>query len=143
MKSQLMQKARSVALVAAVAALGVGAQAQKAEEAWEYLKEPAFKTAYLKALGAKAGTPWLAKRDGPAPEDKFIQVAGERYVMNAFCKDRDCGDNSAVILYSPDRQVVYGTVYEKDKTALVGDPPPAVGAELAKLWKKEWRSPAQ
>ena len=43
MKSQLMQKARSVALVAAVAALGVGAQAQKAEEAWEYLKEPAFK----------------------------------------------------------------------------------------------------
>ncbi|MEO6746188.1 MAG: Ivy family c-type lysozyme inhibitor [Caldimonas sp.] len=138
-----MPWARSVAFGVTVAACGVGAQAQKAKEAWEHLKEPAFKTAYLKALGPRASTPWLAKRDGPAPEDKFIQVAGERYVMNAFCKNRDCGDNSAVILYAPDRQVVYGTVYEKGKTALIGDPPHAVGAELAKLWKKEWRSQPQ
>ena len=143
MKTTLMPRGRSFTLGLVAAALALGVQAQKTKEAWEYLKEPAFKTAYLKALGPKAGTPWLAKRDGPAPEDKFIEVAGERYVMNAFCKSRDCGDNSAVILYAPDRKVVYGTVHEKGKTALIGDPPPAVATELAKLWKKEWRSSPQ
>lgn len=124
----------------AAAVLMVSAQAQKPKEAWEYLKEPAFKNAYMKALGPKANTPWLAKRDGPAPQDRFIEVAGQRYVMNAFCKNRDCGDNSAVILYSPEKKVVYGTIYEKGKTTLIGDPPAAVANELPKLWKKEWRS---
>jgi hypothetical protein len=38
---------------------------------------------------------------------------------------------------------VYGTIYEKGKTTLIGDPPPAVAAKLGKLWKKEWRSQAQ
>jgi hypothetical protein len=121
-------------------ALVSGVRAQKPKEAWEYLKEPAFKSAYMKALGPKANTPWLAKRDGPAPADKFIEVAGHRYVMNAFCKNRDCGDNSAVILYSPERKLVYGTIYEKGKTTLIGDPPAPVSTELARLWKKEWRS---
>jgi hypothetical protein len=119
------------------------ALAQKPKEAWEYLKEPAFKSAYMKALGPKANTPWLAKRDGPAPQDKFIDVAGERYVMNSFCKNHDCGDNSAVILYSPEKKRVYGTIFEKGKTTLIGDPPAPVSAELARLWKKEWRSTPQ
>ena len=114
--------------------------AQKQKEAWEYLKEPAFKSAYLKALGPKANTPWLAKRDGPAPEDKFIAVAGHRYVRNAFCKNHDCNNNNAVILYSPEKKVVYGTIYEKGKTTLIGDPPAAIFTELGALWQKEWRS---
>ena len=117
--------------------------AQKPKEAWEHLQEPAFKTAYTQALGAKAKTPWLAKRDGPAPQDKYVTVAGERYVMNSFCKNHDCEANSAVLLYSPEKKIVYGTVYEKGKTTLLGDPPAAVAGELAKLWKKEWRTPAQ
>jgi len=124
-------------------ALTSAAHAQKQKEAWEYLKEPAFKSAYLKALGPKANTPWLAKRDGPAPEDKFLDVAGQRYVRNAFCKNQDCNNNSAVILYSPDKKVVYGTIYEKGKTTYIGDPPAAVANELATLWKKEWRSAPQ
>jgi len=123
----------------ATVALAAAAQAQKPKEPWQYLQEPAFKNAYMKALGPKANTPWLAKRDGPAPEDKFIDVAGHRYVMNSFCKNRDCGNNSAVILYSPEKKVVYGTIYEKGKTTLIGDPPPAVAGELAKLWQQEWR----
>lgn len=123
----------------AVAAFGA-AHAQKAREPWEYLQEPAFKSAYTKALGPKAKTPWLAKRDGPAPQDKFITVAGERYVMNSFCKNHDCNNNSAVLLYSPERKAVYGTVYEKGKTTYIGDPPGPVATELASLWKKEWRS---
>jgi hypothetical protein len=118
----------------------MAAQAQKQKEPWEYLQEPAFKSAYMKALGPKSKTAWLAKRDGPAPQDKFIQVAGERYVMNSFCKNHDCNNNSAVLLYQPDKRIVYGTIYEKGKTTYIGDPPAAVSNDLATLWKKEWRS---
>ena len=131
-------------LLAALAVAAVAAaHAQKAKEPWEYLQEPAFKSAYMKALGPKSKTPWLAKRDGPAPQDKFIDVAGERYVMNSFCKNHDCNDNSAVLLYSPAKKAVYGTIYEKGKTTYIGDPPGAVATELAKLWKKEWRATPQ
>lgn len=131
--------ARAIALIAS-SAFALGAHGQKQKEPWEYLQEPAFKAAYAKALGPKAGVPWLAKRDGPAPQDKFIEIAGERFVMNSFCKNHDCNANSAVLLWSPDRKVVYGTVYEKGRTTLIGDPPPAVAGELGKLWKKEWRA---
>jgi hypothetical protein len=130
---------RTIAGLLAVLVLAAAAQAQKAKEPWEYLQEPAFKNAYMKALGPKANTPWLAKRDGPAPQDKFVEVAGHRYVMNSFCKNRECGENSAVILYSPEKKLVYGTIYEKGRTTLIGDPPAAVSSELARLWKKEWR----
>jgi len=119
------------------------ATAQKPKEPWEYLQEPAFKSAYLKALGPRANTAWLAKRDGPAPADKFVTVGGERYVQNAFCKNHDCGDYSAVVLYSPEKKAVYGAVHEKGRTTLIGDPPPPVASELPTLWKKEWRSTPQ
>src|SRR5512139_4259215 len=69
--------ARALAGSLLALALAGAAHAQKAKEPWEYLKEPAFKSAYAKALGPKAGTPWLAKRDGPAP-DSMQTVAGSR-----------------------------------------------------------------
>jgi hypothetical protein len=130
----------TAALVALAFSAAVLGAAQKQKEAWEYLKEPAFKSAYLKALGSKANTPWLAKRDGPAPEDAFVMVSGQRFVRNAFCKTGDCANHSAVILYSPEKKVVYGTIHEKGKTTYIGDPPAAVWDELTKQWKKEWRS---
>ena len=139
MNASVRQFVHACCATIAIAALGP-AYAQKAKEPWEYLQEPAFKSAYVKALGPKSKTPWLAKRDGPAPQDKFITVAGERYVMNSFCKNHDCNNNSAVLLYSPEKKAVYGTVYEKGKTTYFGDPPAPVATELASLWKKEWRS---
>lgn len=137
-----MDRLAGIALAVMAVALLVAftAFAQKPKEPWEYLQEPAFKSAYMKALGPKSKTAWLAKRDGPAPQDKFITVAGERYVMNSFCKNHDCNNNSAVLLYSPEKKAVYGTVYEKGKTTYIGDPPGPVAAELPVLWKKEWRS---
>lgn len=134
-------RAASAGLLAGLALASV-AHAQKPPEPWQYLEQPAFKSAYAHALGVRAKTPWLARRDGPAPQPSEQQVAGERYVMNSFCKNHDCADNSAVILYSPEKKLVYGTVYEKGRTTLIGNPPPAVATELAKLWKKEWRSQA-
>ena len=124
---------------AAALALAGAALAQKALEAYEHLAKPAFQTAYLNALGSKAKIRWLARRDGPAPMPSYQDVAGERYVMNSFCKPHDCADHNAVFLYAPDKGFVYGTIYEKGRTTLVGKPPPAVADALAALWKKEWR----
>jgi hypothetical protein len=143
MDSRLQRCVSTFAATLLAAAFTASAQTPKPKEPWAYLQEPDFKAAYMKALGPKSKTAWLAKRDGPAPQDKFIDVAGDRYVMNSFCKNRDCSDNSAVLLYSPERKLVYGTIFEKGKTTLIGDPPAPVSTELAKLWKKEWRSTPQ
>ncbi|MGZ9067364.1 MAG: hypothetical protein ACXW2I_18775 [Burkholderiales bacterium] len=34
----------------------------------------------------------------------------------------------------------YGKIYQRGKSSLIGAPPPAVAAELERLWKSEWRS---
>jgi len=60
-------------------------------------------------------------------------------VLAAVCKNHDCADNNTVLLYSASKGVVYGTIYERGKSTLTGEPPPAVAAELPKLWKIEWR----
>ena len=94
---------------------------------------------YLKALGPLARERWLAKLDGPAPDNKRVKVAGADFVQMSACKNHDCGDNSAVFLYSVEQNVLYGMVYQKGRSTLIGAPPPAVASELPKLWKKEWR----
>jgi hypothetical protein len=60
-------------------------------------------------------------------------------VLSAFCKNRDCGENNAVLLYSASQGILYGTIYENGKSTLIGNPPSTVAAELPKLWKIEWR----
>ncbi|MEO8806036.1 MAG: hypothetical protein ABI433_08135 [Burkholderiaceae bacterium] len=60
------------------------AQAQRLLEPAEYLKDPKFQALYVKALGAKAKTPWLAKMDGPAPTTRKVRVVGSEYVLAAF-----------------------------------------------------------
>ena len=135
-RSPLRHVAASVLLLFALAP---AAHAQRMLEPAEYLKDPKFKPLYVTALGAKAKTPWLAKMDGPAPTTRKVNVGGTEFVLSAFCKNHDCGDNNAVLLYSAPKGVLYGTIYEKGKATLIGDPPPAVAAELPKLWKTEWR----
>ncbi len=103
------------------------------------LYDPKAKAGYYKALGPLAKEPWLAKLDGPSPQNKPIKVAGADFVLLAACKNRDCADHNIVLLWSaPD--VVYGKVYQRGKSTLIGSPPPAVADELEKLWKTEWRS---
>ncbi len=46
-------------------------------------------------------------------------------MLSAFCKNRDCGDNSAVQLYSAPKGALYGTVYERGNSTLIGNLPPA------------------
>jgi hypothetical protein len=103
------------------------------------LLSPKVKPIYLKALGPLAHEQWLARLDGPAPQNKRVTVAGSDFVHMSSCKNHDCADNNAVFLYSPEQGVLYGTVYQKGKTTLIGAPPPAVASELPALWKKQFR----
>ena len=98
-----------------------------------------FKSAYFKALGARVKESWLTKLDGPAPELKKVRVAGTEYLMASVCKPHDCGDNNTVLLYSARNGSVYGKVLDRRRALLIGDPPPAVAAELDRLWANEWR----
>ena len=98
------------------------------------------KATYYKALGPLSREEWLAKLDGPSSENRRIKVAGADYFLLATCKNRDCYDNSTVLLYSQAQDVVYGKVYQRGKSTLIGAPPPAVAAELERLWKTEYRS---
>jgi len=107
---------------------------------YKLLAEPRFKNAWRAVLGANArDEPWLIDMNGPAPEPRWVTVAGGRYVLNAFCKAHDCYDNSAVQLYKPDESRVYGFIHRTAHDTLVGNPPPAVAAELQRLWQREFR----
>src|SRR5215510_6411422 len=59
------------------------------------------KATYYKALGPLSKEPWLAKLDGPSPQNRRIKVAGADYFLLAACKNKDCQNNSTVLLYSP------------------------------------------
>jgi hypothetical protein len=95
---------------------------------------------YYHALGPLTKQSWLAKLDGPSSEGQAMQIAGADYVMLYTCKSHDCYDNNVVLLWSGVQNVVYGIVYQRGKSTLIGSPPPAVAAELEKLWKKQFRS---
>ena len=129
---------RGASILFLLCVLAPTAQAQRMLEPAEYLKDPKLAELYVKALGPKAKTPWLAKMDGPAPTTRKVRVVGSEFVLAAFCKNHDCGDNNAVLLYAADRGQLYGTIYEKGKTTVIGEPPPGLAIELKKLWKKEW-----
>jgi len=104
------------------------------------LFNPQAKASYYKALGPLVKEPWLAKLDGPSSEGQAMKIANSDYVMLYTCKNHDCYDNNVVLLWSGAQNVVYGNVYRKGQSTLIGDPPPAVAAELEKLWKKQFRS---
>jgi len=105
----------------------------------ELLQDAKFKSIYYKALGPKVKEPWLAELDGPAPPVKKITVAGTEYLFASACKNHDCGDNNTVLLYSAVQGVVYGKILQQRRTSLIGAPPPAIAAELDRLWAAEWR----
>jgi hypothetical protein len=105
----------------------------------ELLNDAQFKSAYYKALGAKVKESWLAKLDGPAPPIKKIKVGGTDYLFASACKNHDCADNNTVLLYSAAQGIVYGKIVQQRRATVIGAPPPAVAAELDRLWAAEWR----
>ena len=105
----------------------------------ELLLDRRFKSIYFKALGPMAKESWLTELDGPAPPVKTIKVGGKEYSLVSACKNHDCADNNTVLLYSARDGVVYGKVMLRRRASLIGAPPPAMAAELDRLWLAEWR----
>jgi hypothetical protein len=103
------------------------------------LLDPKAKSAYYKALGPLRRESWLAELDGPSPENKLVTVAGAEYVSAYACKNHDCYDNNTVFLYSAGQNLVYGKVYQRGKSTLIGAPPPAVASGLERLWRAYFR----
>ncbi len=105
----------------------------------DLLRDPKFKSAYLKALGPLSREKWLATLTGPAPELKTLRVAGTEMQLAAVCKPHDCEQNNGVLLYDAAQPSVYGKVHQAGRTTLLGNPSAPLGAELDKLWRQEWR----
>ena len=103
------------------------------------LYDPKAKATYYKALGPLSKESWLAKLDGPSPQNRPVKVTGVDYVLVSACKNHDCEQNNVVLLHSGSQDIVYGKVYQRGKSSLIGSPPPAVAAELDRLWKAEYR----
>lgn len=106
----------------------------------ELIRDPAFKPAYLKALGPLGRTPWLAQMHGPAPELSRQRIGGVDYTVAAFCKPHDCGDNNAVLLYDAAQGRVYGLVHQAGKQMSFGSPPGPMLIDLNAIWRREWRA---
>jgi Inhibitor of vertebrate lysozyme (Ivy) len=106
----------------------------------ELLRDPKFKSTYLKALGPLSREPWLATLSGPAPQLETLRVGGIEMRLAAVCKPHDCGENNSVLLYDAAAVAVYGKVYQAGRTTLLGNPGAPLAAELDKHWRQQWRS---
>jgi len=128
----------------AAAARGEKRQAAAAADAaardtGDPLNHPRLKQTYLRALGARANLPWLAKLEGPGPERKRVRVDGADYTQVAVCKPHDCYDNNALVLFSIENGVVYGKVLDRQTPLLIGAPSPTMAAALEKSCRGEFR----
>lgn len=130
------QKANREAEAAARAPVAPGT----AKHPSELIRDPAFKPAYLKALGPLGRTPWLAQMNGPAPDLSRRRIGGVDYTVAAFCKPHDCGDHNAVLLYDAAQGRVYGLVSQNSRQQSFGAPPGPMLADLQAVWRRQWRS---
>ena len=136
------KEAKAETAPAAVAeAPAVAAAAPAAGElppAYGMLDDPAFKKAYMKALGKFSKEGWLVALDGPSPASSKVTVVGDEYVLVHSCKNHDCAENNTTLLYSETKKLIYGKVRMAGKSTLLGNPPPPVAKELGEFWFKQW-----
>jgi hypothetical protein len=123
----------------AIAAAGGPVTASSATSPSELIRDPRFRTAWLVLLGPLSRESWLALMDGPAPALKRETLAGQTWLVAAFCKPHDCSDNNAIVVYNEAGGQVHALVHRAGITRLVGVPPGRLGAELQRVWRREWR----
>jgi len=83
----------------------------------ELLNDAKFKSAYYRAWSE--GQRELASQARRSrPFGKKIKVAGTEYLFASFCKNRDCEDNNAVLLYSAQNGTVYGKILDRRRASL-------------------------
>ena len=108
----------------------------------DLLRDARFKAAWLQALGPMGPMgkeAWLARMTGPAPDLRKVKVGGQDFALAAVCKPHDCADNNTVLLWTPKPGVLHALVHLKGRDTLLGNPSPAMAAELKRLWTQEWR----
>lgn len=103
------------------------------------LQDRKARAAYFKALGPLRSEAWLARLDGPSVENRWVTIAGAKYLLASACKTHDCHDFNTVLLYSPEQDKLVGAVYRAGKATLIGAPTPAMAKELGRLWRQEYR----
>ena len=113
--------------------------ASRATHPSELVRDRDFMAAWRRALGPLSREAWLARLDGPAPEITHETLAGQRWLVAAFCKPHDCGDHNAVLIYDAATPQVHGLVHRAGAATLVGQPAPALVPELQRLWRHQWR----
>lgn len=82
---------------------------------------------------------WLTALDGPSAPNRIVAIERVEYILASACRNHDCADQNVVLLYSAQRDVVYGLVWQAGTATMIGTPPPAVAAELPKLWRAAFR----
>lgn len=113
--------------------------ASRARSPSELVRDARFRTTWLNALGPLSREPWLALMNGPAPELRTEQLAGQDWLLAAFCKPHDCGEHNAVLVYDEASGQVHGLVHRAGRNSLVGAPPAKLSADLQRIWRREWR----
>ena len=105
----------------------------------DLLRSEAFKSAWFSALGPMAGERWMAGLEGPAPEVRREQLAGQTWLVAASCKPRDCGAHNLVLVYDELSGQVHALVQQRGQFALLGRPSGRLTRELQQIWRQEWR----
>jgi hypothetical protein len=135
------QRAQGMALTERQAQLSARAPlpASQATSPSDLVRDARFRAAWLKTLGPLSREAWLARMNGPAPELRREQLLGQDWLVAAFCKPHDCGDNNAVVIYDEATGRVHAVVHRAGRTGLLGAPPAPLGADLQRIWRREWR----
>jgi hypothetical protein len=103
------------------------------------LDDRRFRAAYQRALGRRAGEPWLSRLEGPSTPARTVTIDGVDYTVVSACRNEDCADRNLLLLWSAAKNVVYGRIYQAGTATLIGAPPPAVALRLESLWRAQWR----
>jgi hypothetical protein len=105
---------------------------------WTLLADSRFKAAYYAALGPRTKGDWLGRLEGPATPLRRMTIGGQEFTVASVCKDHDCGDNNAVLLYSTAQRVVFAKILDRRRSIVLGAPPPQILAALDRLWTAEY-----
>ena len=110
-----------------------------AQYAWDLLKQPEFKAAYLKALGAHSREKWLVRLPGPSSEAERKTIGGDEFLLAHSCKPHACDTDNIAIAYSRASKRVFVKLREESGTdVLLGAPPAEVKVELEAFYAKQF-----
>lgn len=112
-----------------------------AQYAWDLLKQPEFKAAYLQVLGQRSREKWLVRLPGPSTEAERRVIGGNEFLLAHSCKPHACDTDHIVIAYSRASKRVFVKLREESGTdVLLGAPPADVKAELEAFYAKQFKA---